>query len=212
MKTRILFFALVFSIAVSCTSIPPRIENGMCVNPKYEYSFKVPDSWINIDVIPEEYKNITLGRTVKDKIVFLNSETNGIITITNKTISTTNKKTIIDLDSYSRGQVRKEVEKLYKKLFLKLFTHPNVEKITFDTTSDPNCKMPCSIGKMNFQFENEFIKLRIREEIYIDQCEDYVVCNEGISLFALKEIFENSENNYLRIFGTLDEYKKLSNE
>ena len=66
----------IIAIFVSCSTIePPKVENGIYINPKFGFSVKIPDGWVNSWPIPPwVLEQIPPSEKINLKFMFTNTE------------------------------------------------------------------------------------------------------------------------------------------
>lgn len=58
---------------------PPSIQNGYYINPKYAFSVKVPEGWVEVDQIPDSFAKTWPTNPGNIKTMFFDKDTNGLI-------------------------------------------------------------------------------------------------------------------------------------
>ena len=73
-------FVLISLIFFTACATPPKFENGRYINPKYQFSVKMPEGWRHINKVPGWLREgMTQYEASQFKILFLNQKSNGII-------------------------------------------------------------------------------------------------------------------------------------
>jgi len=88
-----LFFFLIFLLVLcACTPVAqPMVKGRYYINPENEFSFKIPDGWLETDKIPQSISDSSSVYNIsKIKGVFINSAGGMIIVSTDRTFMKTN--------------------------------------------------------------------------------------------------------------------------
>ena len=198
MMKNLLIIVMCVCFFTSCASVPPpRIENGLYINPEYSYSIKLPSGWVQKEKIPDWLKDdVSSDFTDKIKIVFFNNETNGMIIVANN-------KSIFDLQNINSKQLRDALEKVLECEVEKLKKRPYLENVSYKVYKPSSIITPELVTVMEGIVATEFMKLTIQNNGFIYVCENDDACIFSISLISLSRTFEENKKAFESIISSL---------
>lgn len=199
---KLLVILMTVCFLASCASVPPpRVENGLYINPKFQYSIKLPQGWVQKEDIPDWLKK-DVSSDLRDKIqiVFFNNETNGAIIIAND-------KTFIDLQSCSKKQISNAIEKALKREVDNVRSKPYVEKINYTVYEPSSLNTPNLISVTEGTVATEFMKVALENNSFIYMCDDDDTCVFSIILISLSRTFEENKKVFKEIIDSLDKIR-----
>lgn len=183
----------------SCATIPPpRIENGLYINPKYEYSIKLPENWTQKEEIPDWLNNNVSSDTKNMiKIIFFNNDTNGMIIIAND-------DTIVDLQGINGKQLGNIFEKSLSREAEKIRKKPYVKNVSYTVYEPASIITPSLVSTTEAFIETEFAKMVIENNGYLYVCQEDDTCMLSISLISLSRTFDENKKVFEEVIKSLE--------
>lgn len=197
-KNLLVIFIFVCLLASCATVPPPRIENGLYINPKFYYSIKLPPGWTPREDIPDWFKkDVPYDLLDKIQIVFFNNETNGAIIIASD-------KTFIDLQIYNKKHISSAIESALKREVENARKEPYVEKINYTVYEPSSILAPSLVSVTEGRMSTEFMKLAVENNIFLYTCEENDTCIFSIFLISLLRTFEENKEIFKEMINSLE--------
>jgi len=204
------FLVILFLIgSYGCaTAPPPRMENNIYINPKYQFSIEAPEGWEPTNIIPT-WATGEVGLTFSGlgipevQIIFINNETKGLIIIRSE-------KTIFDFRIVSwkgqRNRMRKLLEKNKAEFeknpdfrnysYVLMYEKPRLETRACITGAFSFQYCPVIIGYEAFEYEINFRKMRVKKTLLMYTCDKDDTCFVGINLVSDDKTFDRNHQVY----------------
>ena len=200
MKNTVLL--IIFTSFISaCTSFPPpRIENGVYLNPEYEFSVSIPPGWVQTEKVPDWMKDPdTISFENKVKNMFFNNKSNGVIIIATD-------KTIFDLKKLSSEKIKEIFEKDIKQFVDRARKKPLIKDISYEVYSPSTLIIPSPVSFIEGRSESELFIFRLVSKGFLYNCQEDDTCYVVISLISLSNTYEQNKEVYENVLKSLKQF------
>ncbi len=199
MKNLLTILIFICLISACSTLPPPYIDNGVYINPKYEYSIKIPQGWIQ-----DNKAKILKALEGKSKVAFLNKQTKGSIAI----IIDKKFPSLRYLSNDKIEEIKEGFEKGFKPGLEEIKKLPNFINISYEIYSFSYCIEPCLFLSMEMEFE----EIKVKNHGFNYSCQNDDTCTLSIFLYSSSDTYEENKETFKDMLKSLEKYKFISKE
>lgn len=188
---------------ISCATYPPpRVENGLYINPKYEFSVKIPEGWTQTQEIPK-----WMGRQAatfagpRSVIAFFNKETKAAIQLSCNHSSLSMK--VMDY----KNSFRKNTEERFDKLKKDSSKNPYIKNLTYRLYWFTDTGQPSRFGEISALYDTEVESKKMYAEGFIFGCHKDDTCVVSVVMVSEAETFDKNMRVFTQVVDSLRHYK-----